>query len=246
MNIAQFTRPLPGEQQNGDAFLVAILDRKRNLKRFVSSIATVDIGELCQDFVTVEDSEMALIAVIDGVGHGSPAAKATAKIVNCIKKNYALDLESLVRACHESATFTRGAALGILVLDIGRSALDYVGIGNIELLIATTKNKRGRRVSSTSIWPSNPDVEISSFVSNNGIVGHNLPSKLLTFSHEYNSSDIIAIYSDGIPKRFDLRQLPNLMTLSALSIAQSMITEFARNEDDATTVVAKSDPIDPV
>lgn len=244
MNISLVTRPLPGERENGDAFLVAVLDREKRLTRAVTSISSVEAGARCQEHVTVDAEEKALVAVVDGTGHGTEAAKATATIVNCMKKNYAIDLVSIVRACHECATFSRGAALGLLFLDIGKSAFEYVGIGNIELIIATTGKKRRRRVSAISIWPSNPDVEISTFVSNNGIVGHNLPEKLLTFTHEFTPTDIIEMHSDGIPRKFDLRQLPNLMALSPFSIADAMIAEFARNEDDATTMVAKCDPID--
>lgn len=244
MNISLITRPLPGELENGDAFLVAILDHDKRLKRAVTSVSSIDAGARCQEFVDASNEEKVLIAVVDGVGHGSAAAEATSRIVDCIKKNHAIDLVSLVRTCHESAALSRGAALSLLLMDIGKSSFEYIGVGNIELMIATTAKKHRRRVSSPSIWPMNPDVQISSFVSNNGIVGHNLPGKLLTFTYEYNSSDIIAMHSDGIPRRFDLRQLPNLMALSPFSIAESMVFDFARNEDDATSVVAKCEPAD--
>jgi serine phosphatase RsbU (regulator of sigma subunit) len=99
------TRPLPGEADNGDAWLAL---RQDNLYR---------------------------VAVIDGLGHGPGAAAASEQAVRSLEATLALSPAEAIRRCHTSLGGTRGAVMGVADFDLQSGTLSYAAVGNTDAIL---------------------------------------------------------------------------------------------------------------
>jgi len=176
--------------------------------------------KVCGDAYFIKEFEdKILISVIDGLGHGADAGVAAETALECIQKNYWRSLTEIIKGCHEEMKGTRGAAIGIALIDLNRSTLRYAGVGNIEVRVR----------SRTRIRP----------ISTNGIIGYNL-RKVREEGFPYTAGDTIIIYSDGISGKFDLNLYPpEFLSQHPQKIAERIATEFSRERDDHTIVVAR-------
>lgn len=114
---------------------------------------------------------------------------------------------------------TRGAAIGIALIDLESSTLRYAGVGNIEVRVK----------SQTTIRP----------ISINGILGYNL-RKVKEEEFPYRQGDMIILHSDGISTKFNLNLYPpEFLGQHPQTIAEKIAAEFGRERDDLTIVVAR-------
>jgi len=102
------SRSKPGEILNGDTYLINHLSPTKTL-----------------------------VAIIDGLGHGKEAHLASNLIKEQILLKSDLPLDKLVKYIHQSARGTRGAVVGIAIINIETSKISFVGVGNIEGFIQT-------------------------------------------------------------------------------------------------------------
>jgi len=162
-----------------------------------------------------------LITVIDGLGHGPDAAVAANTAVEYIKNNYKKGLTEIIKGCHKEMKRTRGAVIGIALIDLKSSILRYAGIGNIEAIVK----------SRTMIRPN----------SQNGILGHNL-SEVKEEEFPFNPGDLIILHSDGISKQFDLDLYPpEFFGQYPQTIVERVTAEFGSKSDDLCIVAARED-----
>jgi len=110
--IGASSRIKPGEEVNGDAWVVAHLS----------------------ETVTVA-------AVIDGLGHGKEANVASQLAKNQILLKPDLSIDTLINQVHLAIRGTRGAVIGILRIDTRNNKLTFSGIGNIEGQIYSKEKK---------------------------------------------------------------------------------------------------------
>lgn len=94
-------RPAPGEDESGDAYVVAQADAHT------------------------------LVAVIDGLGHGDLAAIAAERASQVLRVNRAESLDVLIGLCHQSLAATRGAAMTLALVDHGAATMRWLGVGNV-------------------------------------------------------------------------------------------------------------------
>ena len=181
--------------------------------------------KLCGDAYFIREFEdKVVIAVIDGLGHGDDAAAASNTAVGHIKNNYQKSLTEIIKSCHEEMKKTRGAAIGIALIDMESSTLRYAGVGNIEVRVK----------SRTTIRP----------VSVSGILGYNL-RKVREEEFPFNHGDLIILHSDGISAKFDLNLYPpEFLGQHPQTIAEKIAAEFGRERDDLTIVVARQDKME--
>ena len=177
---------------------------------------------VCGDAYFIKEfKNKALIAVIDGLGHGPDAATASSTAVEHLKNNYQKSLTEIIKGCHEELKKTKGAAIGIALIDLESSTLRYAGVGNIEVRVK----------SRTVIRP----------ISINGILGYNL-HKVREEEFPYRQGDMIILHSDGISTKFDLNlYTPEFLGQHPQTIAERIAAEFGRERDDLTIVVARED-----
>jgi len=107
VRIAAYSRPFPGELHNGDAYFIARFDHDKNLvQRVMSDPQATGLG-LAREMVDLGKDDFALIAVVDGLGHGEGAAAVSAQILACLNNSASFDLISLVTDCHRVSLNTR-------------------------------------------------------------------------------------------------------------------------------------------
>jgi len=99
---SSYSRPLPGETANGDAFLIS------------------------------EEHNGLFIAVADGLGHGVEAEKASKRAIEYIFANRLMPFEYLIRELNPKLHQTRGVALTLVRIDLSNQKLIHTGIGNVE------------------------------------------------------------------------------------------------------------------
>ncbi len=161
--------------------------------------------------------DKAFMAVIDGIGHGPEAEKASQEAYNCFIDNYKKPLTSIINELHTRLKRTRGAAISMALIDDQAEKMQYAGIGNV-----TTRVFRSEE-------PVHP-------VNYNGIVGSNIRT-FKVFTYPWKIGNVIIMSSDGISEKYDLDQYPGLINKHPVVIADVIFRDFSRGHDDATIIV---------
>jgi serine phosphatase RsbU (regulator of sigma subunit) len=188
MEFGVVSRPHPAYEVNGDAHMV---ERRDN-------------------FI--------LVSIVDGLGHGPDAAKASRRAIEVLAGNDWGNVADLLRKCHYALQPTRGAAMALARIDLNQARLTYCGVGNIE----------ARLIGRTSSRP----------ISYNGIVGSILPH-FQVFEYSFQPGDLVLMHSDGISARFDLKQYPHVTTQPVQLLAEAIARDWARPHDDATIIIGR-------
>jgi anti-sigma regulatory factor (Ser/Thr protein kinase) len=176
-------------------------------------------GELNGDALVIEEGAgLVLLAVIDGLGHGQEAHRASQKAAAYIRAHTHLSLTALLEDCHAELRRTRGAVIGLVRIDLSNSRLTCAGIGNITIKIA------------------GPQL-VCHPLSVPGIVGHRIKAareEVLLFQ----PGDLLFIHSDGISGKFDPKLLDTGI-LSSRKLAERIVQEYGEYHDDQTVIVAR-------
>lgn len=184
-------RALPGEEHSGDDALVLANERR------------------------------ALVAAIDGVGHGPLAREAAEAAVAALRQEPWDDVVALTRRCHEALRATRGAAVGIAVFG-GAGTVTWLGVGNIA----------GRLVSAGGL--SAPAGRWLASLS--GVAGDEDLPPLRPATIPVRRGDVLILVTDGIEGAFADEVV---VTGTCEEIAGRVLRDFARPTDDALVVVAR-------
>jgi anti-sigma regulatory factor (Ser/Thr protein kinase) len=180
------SRSKQGELLNGDTYIIAQLNPDKTLA-----------------------------AVIDGLGHGKEAHLASNLIKEQILINSELNTEDLILNAHKAAKGTRGAVIGLIMIDTSASKLSFVGIGNIEGFILSPAGKKN-------------------LISYGGILGHSIRSPR-TFEFPFNPGDTVCLYSDGIIARWNTNDID--WNEHPQKIADYLVNQFSRPNDDTTVLI---------
>lgn len=183
------TRPHPRMDMNGDAFII---------KKWSNS---------------------ALVGVIDGLGHGQWAHRASQAARNYIESHYDQPLIDIFRGVGRACRPTRGVVMALALFDWERGSLSFASIGNIE----------------TRIFNS---VEPSNLLIRRGVIGMNAPKPVVT-ELQWNLSQTLVMHSDGLKTHWRAEDFPGLFQESATIAAQRLLQALSKDNDDATVVVIK-------
>ena len=182
------SRAKPGEINNGDSFLVHHFSPGRTIA-----------------------------AVIDGLGHGQEAFRASQLAHDQILMKPDIPLNALMQHIHKSLQATRGATIGILHINTTTGILEFSGIGNIEGFIISHKGR-------------------TNFLSYGGIMGHNMRTPRV-FNFEFNAGDTACLLSDGITSRWKYEEIP--WEGAPQKTADYILHHFSRPNDDATVLILR-------
>lgn len=235
MEIAASTRALPGETENGDGYLVVLYGSDGFPQLFWSSSdGSGTLSAASTDVRTLGSGDVALLAVVDGVGHGSAAAQATKAILECVCRTPLEGLAALVRRCHHKALTTRGATVALALLDRSSSTLRYIGIGDTRALLGERQLDVGAVQTRST---RDEKVAFRELRNHRGLVGHNLPDALDVSTHNFSPGDRLFVCSDGV-----CRDVEGALTVEDLSSGAEAITEkvlsgWVSDQDDATVIV---------
>lgn len=164
----------------------------------------------------------ALFGVIDGLGHGEPAAAAARCAEQVLRHADDRPLDDLMAQCHREMTDTRGAAITLARIDFGAGILQWVGVGNVSAdLVARA--------------PSGVDT-CSSARLLGGIVGYRLPEIAAPEGLPVRPGHLLVMASDGL----DENRLQALdFAAPADALAEQILHRHGRDGDDALVLVAR-------
>jgi anti-sigma regulatory factor (Ser/Thr protein kinase) len=190
VEVACVSEPLRGEEANGDGWAVQC------------------------------SADLALLMVVDGLGHGVMAAEAAREAERILAATLTTTPDAIVRDLHLALKKTRGAAGAVARVDPVKGLLSFAGVGNISGTVAEPSGTR-------------------SLTSHNGTLGHRM-EQLQEFTCPWNKESILVMHSDGLITRWDLKRYPGIRKKPASVIAAVLHRDFCRERDDVTVLVAKA------
>jgi phosphoserine phosphatase RsbX len=163
----------------------------------------------------------ALVAVVDGLGHGPDAAVAARTALAIIAERAPDPLVSIAHRCHERLHGARGVVMSAAVFDAQSDSLAWLGIGNVA----------GYVLRSGGSAPGHCET----LLVRGGVLGHRLPP-LAPSVVKIDPGDMLIVATDGIrwrPPDGSIRlEAPQRM-------AQRLMDEHAAADDDALVVVLR-------
>lgn len=159
------------------------------------------------------------ITLIDGLGHGPAAAEAAAAALSRLAAEPDLGPVPAIHACHVALAHTRGAAMGVVVIEPDSGRLIFAGVGNVEARLY--QGGREQRL-----------------ICDRGIIGARLPRVRETIA-DLLPGWLLLIYTDGISAEFTLADLPEALLRKPDALAQALLRDRGRQTDDATMLVAR-------
>lgn len=181
-------RPMRGEHLSGDAALVYQQDDK------------------------------VYVAIVDVLGHGPKAHALTPMIVGHLKENPFVSPGDGLLGLHECIRGSRGAAVGLAVLDLARREFRHAGVGNTVARRLGLKDER--------------------FISKDGIVG-----EIMRTPNEQVAAilrgDIFLFYSDGVREHFNVEDYPSIRSDNPQTVARRVVAKFGRPYDDCSCIAVK-------
>ena len=170
-------------------------------------------------FVIKQWNTSTLTAVIDGVGHGQFAHRASQAARQYVQGHFDQPLEAIFRGTTRACRATRGVVMTLARFDWRQARLTFAGIGNVEAQVFG------------SPAPMN-------LIIRRGILGLNASNPMVT-EHRWDPDYLMILYSDGLktPRRWD--EIAPLADQSATVMAQKLLRRLARDDDDATVMVVK-------
>jgi phosphoserine phosphatase RsbX len=163
--------------------------------------------------------EGALVAGIDGLGHGTEAARAARTAAQVVRARPSQDLVLLVQRCHAALRGTRGAAISLAFVSEG--GVTWLGVGSVE----------GRVLS------GDPSVmrPTGSLALGSGVPGHELPV-VRTATLAVRPGDVLVLATDGIKASFaDSLDVSG----STQAISDRILADHSTPADDALVVAVR-------
>lgn len=165
--------------------------------------------------------EGALVAGIDGLGHGVEAARAARRAAEVVNESPTEDLVLLVQRCHDALQGTRGAAISLAFVSPARNGMAWLGVGNVEGRVLSPDPSATRPKGSLALG--------------NGVPGHELPS-VRAATLDVRPGDVLVLATDGIEASFaDSLDISG----STQAISERIVAEHARPSDDALVVAVR-------
>ena len=163
----------------------------------------------------------ALIAAIDGIGHGASAAHAARIAADILESSADDTVIELVQKCHDALRLTRGVVLSLASIDLRRNLLTWIGIGNVQGVFLRSN---GNGHSSSDALLLRP-----------GVVGSQLPN-LQAATLLISPGDTLAFATDGIRSDFSNDLFPYE---SPQRSADRILNKHCKGSDDALIFVAR-------
>jgi negative regulator of sigma-B (phosphoserine phosphatase) len=164
----------------------------------------------------------ALVAVIDGLGHGGAAADAAEGAAEVLRAHPSDTPRDLLARCHAALRKTRGVVMTLAWFDLGAALLRWTGVGNVEARLLRAAGGPG----SGSIAP----------VVLGGVVGYQLPRTIRASEVALEPGDAVIFATDGVTADFSAVLDPELPVQEQ---AERVLHDHAKGTDDALAVVVR-------
>jgi negative regulator of sigma-B (phosphoserine phosphatase) len=162
-----------------------------------------------------------LVAVIDGLGHGSEAAAASARACEVLTEATDRSLPDAFERCHTALRGTRGAVIALALFPRSSSDMQWLAVGNVEGLL---------------LHRSTHGASCEAIVQRPGIVGHGLPH-LMASTLAVAAGDTLVFATDGLER--GLGQALSSGSVRPADGAGTLLRRFATGNDDALLLLAR-------
>ena len=178
----------------------------------------------CGDRAVAVDrhGDLALFAVIDGLGHGEAAAVAAKRGAEVLSRSPGDPLDVLLGRCHGELASTRGAAITLAQIDLRADVLRWLGVGNVTATLAARSPNGMESRSSARLL--------------GGIVGYQLPELRQPEPIPIRPGHLLVVASDGIAE--DHGATIDFAASAAVT-AERILNQYRRGNDDALVLVAR-------
>lgn len=180
--------------------------------------------EACGDGWAMETvfTDVTVLMVADGLGHGPLAADAAAAAMRLLHRNRGEPAGAIVQAIHDGLRATRGAAVAVARVDHGAGTVSYCGIGNITGVLVS-------------------DGRVQKMVSHNGTAGLSA-RRIQEFTYPFAGTPLVILHSDGLGSGWSLDAYPGLAVRDPALLAGVLVRDFDRGRDDVTVLAARGLP----
>jgi hypothetical protein len=164
----------------------------------------------------------ALIAIVDGSGHGVDAAAAAESAATIMAGHTNESPVALVLRCHEELRGTRGAAMTLASMNLRDRTITWLGIGNVEAVLCHAPDPEAQGADRVLLRP--------------GVVGYRLPPRLKAEVLPLKSNDTLIMATDGVKPEFAEECA---LAGEPKAVAERLLTQYSHQRDDALVFVAK-------
>lgn len=185
--VGAVTRPKPGYEQNGDAFLVE------------------------------HGRDQTLVGVIDGLGHGEEARRASSAAQEYVRRHSSEPIADLFTGVERACRPTRGVVMALARFDWPDDHVTVGSVGNITVRVCHSPDPRH-------------------LVTRRGVLGGNAPDPLVA-DWQWDSTSVMVLHSDGLSSRWDCDQFALREDLSVTEAANEILRTLSKDDDDATVLV---------
>jgi negative regulator of sigma-B (phosphoserine phosphatase) len=163
----------------------------------------------------------ALVAVVDGIGHGPEAEMAAKRCTDTLARHAGVGVLSLVRRCHDALIGTRGVVMSLASIDARDDTLTWLAVGNVAGLLVRANPQAVPRE--------------ESLLARGGVLGLTLPLLHASMTSMVRG-DTIVLATDGVRQGFTESIALNL---TPAQLARRILNEHARMTDDALVMVVR-------
>jgi hypothetical protein len=169
----------------------------------------------------VSSGNGAVVAVVDGLGHGDEATAAARAAVDVLERHPGEAVVALVQHCHQALLRTRGVVMTIVAFRTESDTVEAIGIGNVE----------------TMIFRADPQArpQRESVLLRGGVVGYQLP-RLYASVLPIAAGDLVVFTTDGV--REDFAELLNPAE-PLPQLVDRIINQKFRGTDDGLVLACK-------
>jgi negative regulator of sigma-B (phosphoserine phosphatase) len=166
-------------------------------------------------------SQGGLVAVIDGLGHGDPAAEAAEAAARIIEEYAEVPAQELLERCHKQLRHTRGAVMTRAWFNLAERSMHWTGVGNVEARFVRAGADAGARYDSPVVL--------------GGVVGYNLPRvRVGRVAIEPGDAVVLAPHGVGADNTVSLES-----GVPAQAHAERVLERHHKGTDDALAVVVR-------
>ena len=163
----------------------------------------------------------ALVAVIDGLGHGPQAKVAARQAADVLAARAREPLVALVQHCHDAMRETRGAAMTLVAFDSRADTATALGVGNVEAVVVRADGQA---------QPARESILLRA-----GVVGYQLPA-LHPAVVSIAVGDVVVFATDGV--RDDFAESVNWGE-ALPTLVERILERSFRGTDDALVLACK-------
>lgn len=162
----------------------------------------------------------ALAGIIDGLGHGEHARRASQTARRYVEQHFDQPLRNIFRGTDRACRATRGVVMALARFDMAGRKVTLANVGNVEVRLIGC--------------PERPNILVR-----RGVIGLNAPAAVST-EHPWSDSCVLVMHSDGLRPNWNWSDFSSLANDAPDIIARRLLNTLGKIDDDATVLVARS------